>query len=142
MEERICIYIKKINDSMGRYVNNHLKSYGLTMSQGRVIRYLHENENRKVTQKEIEEKFNITHATLSGIIARLETNGFIKVDRSKRSNVVTLLEKSYINEKEVKEYQEKIERIACKGFSGDEIDVFINHLKLVYENVKEENFDA
>ena len=142
MEERIGIYIKKINDCIEKHINNDLKKYGLTMTQGRVLRYLHRNSDREVTQKEIENYLNITHATLSGIISRLEMHGFITVNRSKRSNIVALLEKSYINEDNIVSNQNKLENIVCKGFSKQEIDEFISNLKRVYENLKEGEIDA
>ena len=142
MEERLDVYIKKINDLIEKNINNNLKQFDLTLSQCRVLGYLNKNKYKKVTQKEIEKVFNITHATVSGIITRLETNKFVKVDRSKRSNVITLLEKSYINEEKVKKYQQNLECILTKGFNEEELELFINNLKRVYANLKEEENNA
>lgn len=138
MEERIGIYIKMINDSIEKHINNDLKEYNLTMSQVRILGYLNKNKDRKVTQKEIELEFNITHATVSGIIARLEDNDFIKVNRSKRTNVIELLEKSHLNKEVIKRKQQKLEEIVSKGFNEEELKVFISNLKLVHDNLKEE----
>ena len=142
MEDKMGIYIKKISDCIARYVNNDLKKYNLTLAQGRVLDYISKNKKREVNQKEIEKEFNISHPTVSGIISRLESNGFILVNRSKRSNVITLLEKSYLNEDAIEKQQKKLENLACKGFSREETEDFINKLRQVYKNLKEvENND-
>ena len=142
MEERVGIYFKKINDLIEKHINNSLKEYNITLSQGRVLSYLQRNKDRNVSQKEIEKHFNITHVTVSGIITRLEHNGFIKVDRDKRINRITLLKKSYENEKVIKKHQDEIESYLCKGFTDKEKEQFIKKLKTIYETLKESEVNA
>ena len=138
MEERIGVYLKKINDLIEKHINNNLKEYNLTLSQGRILGFLQNNKDREVTQKEIEKQFNITHVTVSGIISRLENNGFIKVNRDKRVNKIILLKKSDENEKIIRNHQEKLEECLSKGFSANEKEQFLNYLNKIYFNLKEE----
>lgn len=138
MEERAGIYIKKVNDMIEKQINKNFKEYDLTMSQGRIIAYLNAHSNDNITQKDIENEFNISHVTVSGIISRLESGGFIKVDRKKRINKIILLPKCLINEEKIKKFQEEFESVIFKGFENDEKEKFICDLKRVYINLKEE----
>lgn len=138
MEDGVGIYIKKINDMIEKQINKNLKEYDLTMTQGRIIRYLNANKDKNITQKDIEKEFNISHVTVSGIISRLENSGFIKVDREKRINKLTLLPKCLINEEKVKKHQSLLENVVFKNFEKEEKERFINDLKKIYINLKEE----
>lgn len=138
MEDGVGIYIKKINDMIEKQINKNLKEYDLTMTQGRIIRYLNANKDKNITQKDIEKEFNISHVTVSGIISRLENGGFIKVDREKRVNKLTLLPKCLINEEKVKKHQSLLENFVFKNFEKEERERFINDLKKIYINLKEE----
>lgn len=138
MEERAGFYIKKVNDMIEKQINKNLKEYDLTMSQGRVIGYLNAHCKENITQRDIENEFNISHATVSGIISRLESSGFIMVDREKRVNKISLLPKCQMNEEKVVEYQKKLEAIIFKDFKEKEKEEFINNLKRICLNLKEE----
>ena len=46
MEDGVGIYIKKINDMIEKQINKNLKEYDLTMTQGRIIRYLNANKDK------------------------------------------------------------------------------------------------
>lgn len=138
MEERAGIYFKKVNVLIEKQINKSLKEYDLTMSQGRIIGYLNAHCDKEIYQKDIENEFNISHATLSGIISRLESSGFIRVDREKRSNKINLLQKCIMNEERVKMYQENLEKIIFKDFSELEKEKFISDLKRIYKNLREE----
>lgn len=138
MEDGVGIYIKKINDMIEKQINKNLKEYDLTMTQGRIIRYLNANKDKNITQKDIEKEFNISHVTVSGIISRLENGGFIKVNREKRVNKLTLLPKCLINEEKVKKHQSLLENVVFKNFEKEEKERFINDLKKIYINLKEE----
>lgn len=138
MEDGVGIYIKKINDMIEKQINKNLKEYDLTMTQGRIIGYLNASKDKNITQKDIEKEFNISHVTVSGIISRLENGGFIKVNREKRVNKLTLLPKCLINEEKVKKHQSLLESIVFKNFEKEEKEKFINDLKKIYVNLKEE----
>ncbi len=138
MEDGVGIYIKKINDMIEKQINKNLKEYDLTMTQGRIIGYLNANKDKNITQKDIEKEFNISHVTVSGIISRLENSGFIKVDREKRVNKLTLLPKCLINEEKIKKHQSLLENVVFKNFEKEEKEKFINGLKKIYINLKEE----
>lgn len=49
----------------------------LTFGQVEILHYLFENMDRKVTQKDIETEFGLSHATINGFVQRLETKGLL-----------------------------------------------------------------
>ena len=63
----------------------------LTFGQVEILHYLFENMDRKVTQKDIETEFGLSHATINGFVQRLETKGLLVTrqdDDDKRFKVV------------------------------------------------------
>ncbi|MDF9824091.1 MarR family transcriptional repressor of mepA [Breznakia sp. PF5-3] len=84
-ERKIGLLIKQLNTIHEHKINNMLRSYGLTMSQVRVLRYLirKEKENVLVNQRNIEDHMNISNPTLTGILNRLEAKQLIRRVASK-----------------------------------------------------------
>ena len=69
------------------------------ISQMYVLKYLRENQNKMVTQKEIEQYLEVSHPTTVGILKRLESKGFIQTEIVKEgrfSKQVVLTEKSNV----------------------------------------------
>lgn len=137
MEEKVGPYIKKINDMIEKQINKSLKEYDLTMTQGRIIMYLNANRDKNISQKDIEKEFNISHVTVSGLISRLESGGFVKVDREKRINKIILLPKCIMNEETIIKHQKKLEGILFKNFNDKEEQEILMYLKRIYNNLKE-----
>ncbi len=78
MEKRIFgRLIRRIDWQIDQQFNQVLKEFNLTLSQAEVLRFLSKNENRDIVQKDIEEFFNISNPTVSGILNRLEEKGFV-----------------------------------------------------------------
>lgn len=137
MEEKVGPYIKKINDMIEKQINKSLKEYDLTMTQGRIIMYLNANRDKNISQKDIEKEFNISHVTVSGLISRLESGGFVKVDREKRINKIILLPKCIMNEETIIKHQKKLEDILFKNFNEEEKQEILVYLKRIYNSLKE-----
>ncbi len=136
MEDRIGVYIKIINEFIERKINSKLKKYNLTFSQGKVIKYLKMKKNKIATQKEIEEHFHISHATISGIISRLENNHFIQVNRHQKNNIISLLPKSLESNDIIEGCIKELEDNMCDGISSKEKEIFIRQLHKIYTNLK------
>ncbi len=49
----------------------------LTFGQVEILHYLFDNMDRKVTQKDIETEFGLSHATINGFVQRLEGKGLL-----------------------------------------------------------------
>ena len=67
----IGFLIKIIAECFDKMANQNLKQFDLTLSQGRILKYMSERIGEKTSQKDIEDYFDVTHPTVIGI--RTET---------------------------------------------------------------------
>ena len=61
----------------GQVMNQALQRMDLTSSQGHIMGYLAHRQDPPCS-RDIEEAFQLTHPTVSGLLARLEKKGFIE----------------------------------------------------------------
>ncbi len=66
-------YIKFIGKEFEKSKVEHLKEFNLTSSQMNVIMCIARHEKENINQKYLEQKLNLSNATVSGILKRLET---------------------------------------------------------------------
>lgn len=78
---KIALLIKEINSKINYKVTEELKNIGLTVPQITAIKFI--AHKKQVTVSELSEEMNITKATVSGILNRLENMNIIKRIRSK-----------------------------------------------------------
>ena len=73
---------KQIDDCLQKRANQLLEPLGLTFSQFRVIIVLREREkDRQMTSvKDIEERLNVSHPTVIGLLRRLEEKGIVRTE--------------------------------------------------------------
>jgi len=119
----IGFIIKLINDSILVQVNSFLKPYAVTLRQLRILGYLHDNKDKLVTQKELEEELQVSHPTVVGILQRLEKKGLIKTflnPNKKTMKIVTLIEYEAELFKNINNEKEKFENKLLSGFTDDE----------------------
>lgn len=97
MEKDFLQLIKRISDEVERVINNRLKEYDLTLSQGVILKILieHQNSSEDITLKFLEKTLNVTQATLQGTVARLEKKSLVylaSAEEDKRVKKVFLTE--------------------------------------------------
>ncbi len=78
MKPNECIFFQLAKTSRKgiQFLNRNLEALKLTSVQGMVINSLGEADNIRFNQ--LGEKLNLTSATLTGIVDRLEKSGFVK----------------------------------------------------------------
>jgi hypothetical protein len=106
-----------------------------------VLKYLRENQNKMVTQKEIEQYLEVSHPTTVGILKRLESKGFIQTEIIKEgrfSKQVVLTEKSNVLHKNFQMEHMESEKRLLAPLSPAEREELIVLLQTIYENLKEE----
>lgn len=62
---------------MKKYSAQAMSKIDLTLGQVEIIHFLFENEGKKVTQKDIEKEFFLSHATINGFVQRLASKGLL-----------------------------------------------------------------
>ena len=90
--------------------------------------------------KKLVEKTSLDKATLTGIIDRLERDGYVKRVASpddKRSVLISRTGKDEIFKSKIPEASKQQNKLFYKGFSTAEIKDFENYLKRILDNCKE-----
>ena len=110
----------------------------LAGARGRVIFALWKEDNIPI--KNLVEKTSLDKATLTGIIDRLERDGYVKRIQSPDDKRVTLISrtgKDEIFKTKIPEVSDQQNAIFYKGFSTREIEEFENYLKRILENCRQ-----
>lgn len=110
----------------------------LAGARGRVIFALWNEDNIPI--KKLVEKTSLDKATLTGIIDRLERDGYVKRIPSPDDKRVTLISrtgKDEIFKSKIPEVSKEQNKLFYKGFSTSEIKDFENYLKRILQNCKE-----
>lgn len=144
MEEKLITFqIKTIGHLIKReFDNSATKKHAdnLTGTHGWIIGYLYHNRDKNIYQKDLEEKFSIRRATVSGIIKLMEKNGLIEKigDKTdKRLKKLVLTQKAIDIHNSVMEDIKKIEEQLQKGLSQEEIDNFFLVMEKMKKNMEE-----
>ncbi len=56
----------------------------MTMMHGWIIRYLYENREQDIFQKDIEQRFAVGRSTVTNLIQLMEKKGFVKRESGKQ----------------------------------------------------------
>lgn len=71
-EYPLGVMLRVICNHLETQANHHLIDHDLTLQQMLIINYLIMHPNKKINQKELEERFHLKHSTISGLLQRLE----------------------------------------------------------------------
>ncbi len=136
----IAMLIKDIYSSTVGAVSCGLKEIGLTHQQIMVIKLI--AHNKKVNISELCEDMSLSKGTVSGIVTRLESLGYvkkIKLENDKRNTYVTFSNKGL---EFAKEYKNKINESFDKVFKNlteEEIKEVKSSLLKLRNKIKENN---
>lgn len=128
---------KVINERMQASADADLKEQGLTFAQSQVIVYLIEHAGQAL-QKEIETSLKVSHPTVSGLVSRLEKNGFVRTwaaEDDRRNKVVELTDKAHDAGDRMRATMRERDRELLAGLDEREQTELIRMLRRVYANV-------
>lgn len=135
--------VKKVNAAFHSYHCNHrniidsrFREKGIYFGQPPILKYLSEHEN--ATQKEIAEHLHISPPSVATSLKRMEESGLVvRLENKKdaRRNTVKLTKKG----KELHSFAEntfmRINDIAYKGFTEEEMDLMVTFLERMNKNI-------
>jgi DNA-binding MarR family transcriptional regulator len=130
--------IAKIHQLSGRIFTKLLKKHEIEINpaQGRIMFVLWRND--KITIQELANKTSLSKTSLTSMLDRLESMGYIKRIPSfedRRKIFIELTEKDRaLQEKYVQVSKEMID-IFYRDFSENDIDKFEDTLKILYDNL-------
>ncbi|MCI6258224.1 MAG: MarR family winged helix-turn-helix transcriptional regulator [Spirochaetia bacterium] len=133
--------ISQINQISQRIWNSILKNYNLqdlSGARGRIIFALWNTDNIPI--KELVKKTSLDKATLTGIIDRLERDGFIirsHNPQDKREIIISRTGKDEIFKTKIPAASDEQNALFYKDFSQEEIFTFEKMLKKILKNCKD-----
>ena len=107
-------------------------------SQVQVIKYLMDNINKDISQKELENVLGIRKSTMSGILDTMEKRNIIKrisSDIDRRSKIIKLSDDNIRHHKEVVKKMKSINNIITKDIPSDKLDIFFEVLDMMRDNL-------
>lgn len=133
--------IKIISITIDCKINKFIEKYNVTFRQVKVLRYIAKNEG--CSQRELEEYFHLTAATLSGVISRLENNNLITrmPSSDKRRNQVLITTAGFNLLKEVSIVLKDIDQFILDSVDLDKLESLNQNLSELLEKVEELEYD-
>ncbi len=132
--------ISQIQQVNSRIWNRLLRENGLGElegARGRVIFALWGKEG--LTNKELCEATSLDKSTMTGIISRLERDGYITkriVETDKRTVLISLVERNYDFMEKLPYVSKQMNEIFYRTFSDEEIVCFEEQLERILQNCK------
>jgi len=137
-DEKLGLIFRRISHAAKKDTDNYLKKWDLTMSQAMVLEYLNNSPDEELTQKAIELHFNLQHPTVSGILKRLEKNGFIRTAVNmydRRVKNIFMTEKARQLDVRAKRHQAEVEEMLIRDFTPEETRTLRSLLERVVHNI-------
>ena len=127
---------------LSRNLSAHVRKSGVdevTMMHGWIIRYLYENREQDIFQKDIEQRFAVGRSTVTNLLQLMEKKGFVRresVKQDARLKKVILTEKGIASQESFEDIVEHIEEELSEGISEEELHIFYKVLDQINQNVK------
>jgi len=139
---KILYQIKDLEKNILRNINIctklDKKELPTSLTQIQIIKYIIDNYNQDIYQKDLEDKLNLRRATISGVLKTMEKNKLIERISNKqdqRSKKIILNKKI---SKKITEHFEKVKEIEnkiIKNISKEELEIFSNVLNKMKYNI-------
>ena len=114
-----------------------LAKMDLTASQSRVMGYL-AHQKEPPCAHDVEEEFQLSHPTVSGILSRLEKKGFIEFrsdPRDRRCKRIYVLPKGREFDEQIHQVIRENEERIVRGFTEEERRQFVSFLERAIRNM-------
>lgn len=123
-----------------RHTLSTTRSYvdSLTGTHGWVIRYLYENKDNDIFQRDIEKTFGVRRSTVTSMLQIMEKNGLItrgSVPYDSRLKKITPTEKALELHRRISDEIDAIEAELSAGLSEEEISAFISTIEKIKKNL-------
>lgn len=134
--------IHKLHHMISRYLTMCVKEEGIdeiTLMHGWIMKYLYENKEHDIFQKDIEKTFSIGRSTVTNIIQILEKKGYVRrefVEHDARLKKVILTEKGIKGSESIEKMIKKMDTSLEENINDQELDTFFCVSDKIMENLK------
>lgn len=111
----------------------------ISAANGYILFYLHDNKDKDVFQKDLEEYFSITRSTASKILSLMETKNLIRrggVSGDARLKKITITEKGEEMRQTLIESRRHMEAKLTANFTEGELEQLYAYMQRMKENMK------
>lgn len=132
--------IKYAHSSITKLLGNLGQEVNLTSAQMQVMSFLLQNREKVIYQKDVLTELDLTNATMSGIISRLEAKGFLTCicsESDSRCKQIKLTQCALDLEKQILENIQYIEVLMLQNFSDEEIKNLHQYLERILKNLNQ-----
>ena len=94
-----------------------------------------------VSQRALEERSRVSHATMAELLKRLEKKGFVSTEQSQRDRrfkCIHATEKAYRLKGELAETDNEVFSGLCRGLSGQQVENLLASIDLMLQNAWED----
>ena len=142
MEEKFLLAMRKmikIQKKHKCFVDSKVSSFGLHTTHHRALMYL-SRKGSLLSQKELALHLEITPAAVTGILQKLETDGYIErtLGADNRFNEIKITELGKTIVDKTRMIFSNIDKSLFKDFSEDEMNAFIDFLDRIHANMEGE----
>lgn len=142
--QRVGPAIHKLNHMMNRNITTYVRMLGIdevSVTNGWIIRYLYENRDRDIFQKDIEKRFSIGRSTVTNTIQLMEKKGYIcrdAVESDARLKKVVLTEQGIELHNSMRKVSKELDARTLKGISDEELRTFFEVIEKLEKNLCEQ----
>lgn len=111
------------HQAIHQHIDRKLSALELTGIQSFVLRCLSERSGEVVYPRDIEKQFHLTHPTVSGILQRLESKGFISIlpdPDDRRCHRIALTDKGLRCQQDIQAHIDAMEQAMTSGMTDAE----------------------
>ena len=137
-ENDVGFMIKQIHDDLGRYLNQRLKSEGITSAQAEVLHVVGARAGERTTLRDVEEFLGVSHPTVVGLVRRLCEKGLLRSEQDpadgRARNLSVIAQRG--------ESPDQGEAVLCRedmlseGVTKDEREQLVKLLRRVRKNLR------
>ena len=132
--------LEKLMARQRGYSAAHQDADRRTGMHGYLLRYLYENQERDVFQRDIEKAFSISRSSVTVTLQLMEKNGLIRresVAQDARLKRIVLTQKARDLHRQIEADILAFESNLARGISEEEQEVFLRVAKKMQENLRE-----
>lgn len=134
---RVGYLIKLISNKLRAKADANLRQHNLTLVQSGVLLYLGKHGG-KAPQKEIEEYLGVSHATVCGLISRMERNGHLRTftdTKDRRIRIVSLTDQAKAITAHLDSNIQQNEKAMLNGLDENQIQQLQEYLTIILNNI-------
>ena len=145
MDENVLAYMRDLNILIKKKMFFIGKKANISNPpsplQVRIFMYLYDHKDTSISPKDLVRELKVSKVAISEALTKMENNGNITIRESEddgRKKILSYTEQGIERMNQMTSSLETLNRELIKNISDEELDIFINVVKKMKENIKEE----